>query len=361
MNPHRLRTIIGIELRQRVRSVGWYVLLGIFAAILLGIMVLSLAAFSLWSGGNEWFFSLVIMLVLLLVLLVSPTLSGSAVNGDRDGATLAPVQVTLATTTEIVIGKFLAAWISGLAFLVVAVPFLIVSTFAGALNPGVIVSSLGILILEVGIVAAIGVGFSAVVARPIFSVASTYLVVAALTIGTLLAFGLGGAALRTPQVTVSRDVDWNAVPTGCDPGAPSPGAGCPTYDELECVESRSYGETPRFDRVWWLLAANPFVILADATPPTYRDGYPSDLFSQIAAGVRLAQIEPDPAPRYDGCADPAGNAYDYPTTEEQLAGTAPSWFVGLLLQAVVAGGLLWWGISRTRTPAKRLPPGTRIA
>lgn len=361
MNLHRLGTIIGIELRQRVRSTGWYVLLAIFGVILLGILLLSLAAFSLWDGGNDWFFSLVIMLVLLLVLLVSPTLSGSAVNGDRDAATLAPVQVTLATTSEIVIGKFLAAWISGLAFLVVAVPFLVVATFAGALNPAVIVSSLGILIVEVGIVAAIGVGFSAVVARPIFSVASTYLVVAALTVGTLLAFGLGGAALRTEQVVVSRDLDWSALPDGCDPGAQNRGEGCPAYDDLRCVETTDSYETPRFDRVWWVLAANPFVILADATPPTYRDGYPSDLFSQVASGVRLAQIAPEATPRYDGCAYPGGQGSDYPTTEEQVQGTAPSWFVGLLLQAVIAAGLMWWGIARTRTPAKRLPPGTRIA
>ncbi|OZD42858.1 ABC transporter permease [Rhodococcus sp. 06-1477-1B] len=363
MNLHRLRTIIGIELRQRVRSVGWYVLLGVFAVILIALLSLSFAAFSLSSGGSEWFFSLVIMLVLLLTLLVSPTLSGSALNGDRDAATLAPVQVTLVTTSEIVIGKFLAAWISGLAFLVVALPFLVVATLAGELNPGAIVTSLGILILEVGVVAAIGVGLSAVVARPIFSVASTYLLVAALTVGTLIAFGLGGAALRTETTTVSRDVDWGAIPAGCDPGAPVRSADCPSFDELPCVESRNVYEMPRFDRVWWILAANPFVILADATPPSYVDGNPNDLFSQIASGVRIAQLPPEAATSYDGCttAAPGWNVDDYPTTEERIAGTAPSWFVGLLFQVLLAGGLLAWGIARTRTPAKRLPPGTRIA
>ncbi|MDZ5145874.1 MULTISPECIES: ABC transporter permease [Microbacterium] len=362
MNLHRLRTIIGIELRQRVRSVGWYVLLGIFAVILIALLSLSFAAFSLTTGGSEWFFSLVIMLVLLLTLLVSPTLSGSAVNGDRDAATLAPVQVTLVTTTEIVIGKFLAAWISGLAFLVVALPFLVVATLAGELNPGAIVTSLGILIIEVGVVAAIGVGLSAVIARPIFSVASTYLLVAALTVGTLIAFGLGGAALRTQTTTISREVDWNAIPAGCDPGAPVRSTDCPSYDQLPCVESRTLSEQPRFDRVWWILAANPFVILADATPPTYVDGYPTDLFSQIASGVRLAQITPDVTTSFDGCAQSRGWSVDaYPSTEQRVAGTAPSWFVGLFVQLLLAGGLLAWGVARTRTPAKRLPPGTRIA
>ena len=359
MNARRLGTVIGIDLRQRVRSVGWYVLLGIFAVILLALLTLSFSSFSLSAGGNGWFYSLVIMFVLLLVLLVSPTLSGSAVNGDRDAATLAPVQVTLVTTAEIVLGKFLAAWISGLAFLVVALPFLVIATFAGELNPAVIASSLGILVLEVGVVAAIGVGVSAIVARPVFSVAATYLLVAALTLGTLIAFGLGGTALRTEQTVTTRDVDWNAVPVGCDPFLENDATECPRPDELGCTTSTYTSEVPRFDRVWGVLAANPFVILADATPPTYDEyGNPSDLFSQIASGVRLAQIAPDPAPSYDSC---SGTTLTNESLEDRIAGTVPSWFVGLFLQLLLAAGLLAWGIARTRTPARRLPPGTRIA
>ncbi len=359
MNLRRLGTVIGIDLRQRVRSVGWYVLLGIFAVVLLALLTLSFSSFSLSDGGNGWFYSLVIMFVLLLVLLVSPTLSGSAVNGDRDAATLAPVQVTLVTTTEIVLGKFLAAWISGLAFLVVALPFLVIATFAGELNPAVIASSLGILVLEVGVVAAIGVGVSAIVARPVFSVAATYLLVAALTIGTLIAFGLGGTALRTEQTVTTRDVDWNAIPVGCDPYLPNDGTECPSLEEIGCTTTSYTSEMPRFDRVWGVLAANPFVILADATPPTYDAyGNPSDLFSQIASGVRIAQIPPEATMSYDSCTNAS-----LPTdsTEDRIAGTVPSWFVGLFLQLVLAGGLLAWGIARTRTPARRLPPGTRIA
>ncbi|MFF8187953.1 ABC transporter permease [Microbacterium sp. NPDC016588] len=359
MNARRLGTVIGIDLRQRVRSVGWYVLLGIFAVILLALLTLSFSSFSLSAGGNGWFYSLVIMFVLLLVLLVSPTLSGSAVNGDRDAATLAPVQVTLVTTTEIVLGKFLAAWISGLAFLVVALPFLVVATLAGELNPAVIVSSIGILIIEIGVVAAIGVGVSAIVARPIFSVATTYLLVAALTLGTLIAFGLGGTALRTEQTITTRELDWSAVPAGCDSSLENDATECPRPREAGCVTSTYTNEVPRFDLVWGVLAANPFVILADATPLTY-DEYdnPADLFSQIAAGVREAQIPPDAAPLYDYCAN---SALGDRAAEDQTAGTVPSWFVGLFLQLVLAGGLLAWGIARTRTPARRLPPGTRIA
>lgn len=349
MNGHRLRTIVGLELTQRVRSVAWYVLLGVFAAILLVVTLLSFATFALAEQGGGMLFSFLICLVLLLVLLVSPTLSGSTINGDRDAATLAPVQVTLATTGEIVLGKFLAAWVAGLAFLVVALPFLVIATLAGGLAPATIATSLAVLVLEVGVVAAVGVGFSAIVARPLFSVACTYLVIAALTVGTLIAFVLGGLSTRMEVTSYTRTVIYD-------------GTGLADADEVRCGPWQSYtSEQPRFDQVWWLLAANPFVVLADATPVRYNSyGYPDDLFGQISAGVRTAQIVPQAETRVDYCgAD--GIGAETPTTEQQMQGTSPSWFIGALVQVLLAGGLLVWGWARTRTPAKRLPPGTRIA
>ncbi|WP_125131251.1 ABC transporter permease [Microbacterium sp. 10M-3C3] len=339
MNAGRIRTIVRLELTQRLRSVGWYVLLGIFAVILLVVTGLAIAASALTAGSGGWLFSALILLVLLLVLLVTPTLSGNSVNGDREAATLAPLQVTLATAGDIVIGKLLAAWIAGLAFLIVAAPFLVVATLAGGLGAGAIATSLGVLVLEVGIVAAIGVGLSAIVARPLFSVAATYLVIAALTVGTLIAFGLGTITSRA-EVTVSER----------------------SYDGTACGDWQTYTyETPRTDHVWWLLSANPFVVLADATPITYNQyGSPENLFGQISYGVRSAQIPPDTDVRYDYC-DTASWETTPEDLQERVAGTAPSWFVGLLLQLVLAGGLLAWGWARTRTPSRTLPPGTRIA
>lgn len=362
MSLSRLGTIIRLELLQRVRSVAWYVLLGVFALVLLVVTVLAAAASALTPDGARWLFSLLILLVLLLALLVSPTLSGSSVNGDREAAVLAPLQVTRATTREIILGKFLAAWIAGLAFLVVALPFLVIATIAGDLRPATIATSLVILVIEVGVVAAIGVGLSAIVARPLFSVASTYLVVAALTLGTLIAFGLGTLTAQVEVTVTQRDVAYSQVPL-CGPGQDPEADGCVTsLPDEECGpwQTSTY-TTPRTDHVWWILAANPFVVLADATPSSFTNGYPNDLFGQIAYGVRMAQLPPQTEVRQDFCASMAWTAS--PTPEEQLRdrATMSSWFVGLLVQAVLAAGLLVWGGQRTRTPARRLPPGTRIA
>ncbi|MGN8026423.1 ABC transporter permease [Microbacterium sp. 22242] len=339
MTVARIWTIARLELTQRLRSAGWYVLLGVFALVLLIVTVLALMAFSYSSAAGSGPFSAIVMLVLLLVVLISPTLSGSSINGDRDAATLASLQTTLATTGDIMFGKLLAAIMTGAAFLLVAVPFLVVSMLAGAVPPDVLVVSLLVLAAEIVIVATIGIGWSGLVARPLFSVANTYLVIAALTIGTLIAFGLGGMVLRTGVDVKVYDRDADGTPN------------CETW-------TTQVVQLPRYDYVWGFLAANPFVVLADATPTALSpQGYPLDIFGGLKLTVRSAQRPPS-MPGGDECG-PA--QYTPPPPREILASTTPSWYVGLGIQLVIAGGLFAGAWARTRTPARRLPPGTRIA
>lgn len=252
---------------------------------------------------------------------------------------LAPVQVTAATTGDIMVGKLLAAVATGCAFLLIAVPFLAAGMVGGGVTPGMLFVSLLVLLAEIVVVAAMGVGLSGLIARPLFSIAATYLAVAALVIGTLIAFALGGAAIRTDVTHYERPWDDSTGEPVCD-----------SWEEY------TY-EQPRFDYVWGFLAANPFVVLADATPTTFDDGYPQDLFGQIKYGVRMAQLPPG-SERWDAC---AGGFESTPTPEERMRGTVPSWFVGLGIQLVIAGALFAGAWGRTRTPARRLPPGTRIA
>ncbi len=365
MNGQRLGTIVGLELTQRTRSVAWYVLLGVFALLLVIVTALSFLAWSSAYRPGGAIYSTIVYITLLLVVLVSPTLSGNAINGDRDAATLAPVQVTLATTTEILLGKFLAAWITGLAFVAVSVPFLVLAILAGGGAPMTITVSLLVLVFEVGVIAAIGVALSGILSRPLFSVATTYLVVAALVVGTLIAFALVGFTVRSEVTNHYRSIEYDDY-TGdtfpCMPGE-EPSADYPCDDDVEvrCGEwATSTYEVPRFDHVWWLLAANPFVILADATPTQFDEyGNPSDLFGQVKYGVRAAQQAPDLEQRWDDCAPRAGD--DRSEAEDVIDQSTPSWFVGMSLQLLFAAGLMWWAWARTRTPAGRLPSGTRIA
>jgi Cu-processing system permease protein len=365
VNGQRLGTIVGLELTQRTRSVAWYVLLGVFALLLAIVTGLSFLAWSSTDDAGGAISSTIVYITLLLVVLVSPTLSGNAINGDRDAATLAPVQVTLATTAEILFGKFLAAWVTGLAFVAVSVPFLVLANLAGGGAPATITVSLLVLVFEVGVIAAIGVALSGILSRPLFSVATTYLVVAALVVGTLIAFALVGFTMRSEVTNHYRAIEYENY-TGdtfpCMPGEePSDEYPCDPDVEVRCGPwQTSTHEVPRFDYVWWLLAANPFVILADATPTQFDEyGNPNDLFGQIKLGVRYAQQAPELEQRWDDCAPRP--LEDRSEAQDVLDRSTPSWFIGMALQLVLAAGLMWWAWARTRTPAGRLPSGTRIA
>ncbi|WP_309621170.1 ABC transporter permease [Salinibacterium sp.] len=340
--------ILTLELRQRVRTVSWYVLIGVFIALIAIVtVVLSIAlnGFGANDSGGAGIYSTIIYFVLLLGTLVAPALSGNAINGDRDAGTLATTQVTLITTWQLITGKFLAAWITALAFLAAAVPFLVYSSIVGKLAPGAIAVSILVLAIELGVVAAIGVGLSGLVPRPLFSVVLSYLAVAALSIGTLIAFALGGIAVRSEVTSVTSygvEFDSSGKATTCSP-----------------PETQSY-PTPRLDLFWGVLAANPYVLLADAVPTTYSvEGYPTDLFGQIKYGIRAAQIPPETDIRYDEC---AGMPFvDPPTPREVIDSTTPGWFVGLIIHILLAAGALVGAWARTRTPAARLSRGSRIA
>jgi ABC-type transport system involved in multi-copper enzyme maturation permease subunit len=342
--------IAAIELRQRVGGVAWYVLLGVFVLLLLIVTVLLAITFGLAAEAADGdaspnsgapIFSTIIYFVLLLGTLVAPALSGNAINGDREAGTLATTQVTLISTTQLVLGKFLAAWLTSLAFLGVAVPFLLVAQILGGVPGSTIGVSLIVLAGELGVVSAIGVGLSGIIRRPLFSVVVTYLVVAALSVGTLIGFTLGGVVLQQRIVVPASSYD--------------DGSG-------SCQTEASYTTTaPGFDKVWWMLAANPYVVLADAVPSHYEGSdQPGDLFGFIKLGVRSAQLPVDPKSyAYDDCS--SRQPYTSPTPREIIDRTVPSWFVGLLLQLALAAALLVGAGRLTRAPSGRLAAGSRIA
>jgi len=348
--------VFSLEMRQRVRGIAWYVMLGVFfVLILLVTAILTIVSSVATAGATDassaggGAFSVIIYFVLLLGTLVAPALSGNTINGDRDSGTLATMQVTLVSNWQIVLGKFLAAWVTALAFLVAALPFLIFTIVEGV-RPLTIVVSVLVLALELGVVSAIGVGLSGLITRPLFSIVVTYLVVAALSVGTLIGFGLGGLLLQSPTTTrvySSTSMDEDDV------------------DEdgtaIECTfEGVQRGTTPRFDRVWWLLAANPYVLLADAVPADPTADYPSDLFGSITYGERSAQLAPELNSTRNDC-DLSSSSDSSTTYHHTLATTTPGWLVGLIVQLVVAAAAILGAGLRLRTPAGRLPAGSRIA
>lgn len=360
-----LGLIIGLELRQRVRGVAWYVLIGIFVLLVAIVtLLLWLASASNVFGGNGsgstgsggWLYSIIVYFVLLLGTLVTPALSGNAINGERDAGTLATTQVTLITTGQLVLGKFIAAWVSSLVFLVASLPFIAISLVLGNISVATIAVSALILAVELGLLAAIGVALSGIITRPLFSIVTTYLVVAALSVGTLIAFGLLGAVTRT-EVTNTY--------IGIDNPKSDESTGNPIDPVCLPPEVTTY-QTSRFDRYWGILAANPYVVLADAVPGGFdSSGNPTNLFSAISSGARAAQKAPASTVTNNYCRDFAaqnGSEGPYgPTPRELHDAAVPSWFVGIGIHLLLAAGALFWAWRRTMTPTRRLARGSRVA
>ena len=357
-----VHTIMVLELRQRVRATRWRIMLGIWLAVLIllcGGLAIAVETTSPGDTSNEYLLALydvVVCFVLGIGLIVAPTLSATSINGDRADATLALLQATALRSQEIVVGKLLAAWAAAIAFLGVATPFLIILTVAGGSHWQALLAHLVILVFTLGAVCAIGLGFSGLTARPSASAVLTYLVVAALTVGTPLATAISASLVTGTQTVETYEVDY----------------GDSTDQKVTCEpepEIRTHDVT-RTDWIWWMLAPNPFVALGDATahapqqPASASVGDPASLLSLTGEGVDFMR---DPQPErvvHNYCEDRQDlddSSSSSRNDRGPLATHLVFWPASLVvLMALGAGGLVTAG-RRLRVPAGKLPRGVRLA
>jgi ABC-2 type transport system permease protein len=334
LTPTGIVTVAAQEFRIRIRAGRWRWLLAVWTAVVVCFAVLlRLALASTSSVDNSHpagppLFGGTLLFVLGLGLLVVPALTAQSVNGDRERGTLATLQVTLLTATEIGLGKLVAAWGATLAFLGLTLPVIIWAMIEGGLpllNVGV---TLLVVALLLGVVCAVSQAWSAVFARSITSALVSYLTVCALTFGTLIAFGFV-TALTTEGQTAS-------------------------YDDGEGGQQTVTEQQARPDRTWPLIAPNPFVVLADAAP-------------------RLpAKVDPVTGEILDRPLDPLGSLGD--TVREARRGPTPDGFVqspdtrpppvwpwGLGFDVALGVGAVVVTIRRLRMPVRKLGRGVRIA
>jgi ABC-2 type transport system permease protein len=383
-----IATVARPEFRLRIRAGRWRWLLAIWFVVLLGFTLLLRGALSgEFTGDNVLFKGTVIygglmLFVLGLALLVVPALAAQSVNGDRERGTLATLQVTRLSPAEITLGKFVAAWGTSLVFLALTLPLVVFAmTQKGVPFTRFLIVTLVIALL-LGTVCAISLALSALLSRTSTSGVLAYLAVFALTLGTLISF-----ALVTAVTAEEYTQPYNAS--------------CPTRDQLEGMaeeekdryidecqaQTGSYTTTrARTDRTWWLLAPNPFVILADAAPqlpeetPAQRrdreareqrgesvtDARDLDPLGQIGSSVRDLRDPPEPL-------DSSGFGYFGGPGAERIAETLateaqaeederrPVWPYGLAFNVLLAVLSLWVTTRRVTTPTRNLPRGQRVA
>lgn len=312
-------TVAVHEFRLRLRAGRWRVLLAAWFVALLVLTALLRSAL-VDTGqprpGTDMFGGLMLVM-LALALLVVPALTAQSVNGDRMRGVLATLQTTLLTPAEIAVGKLVAAWGTALVFLVAAVPLALWSVAEGGSAVRVAVS-LAVTAVLLGVVCAVSLCVSALAARTTTSAVMSYLAVFALSLGTVIVFTLGVALTQSTETRTVDDVTF------------------------ESVESRP-------ERVWWILAPNPFVIVADAAPRTVAPDSGAVRLDPLAAIGEVARSMRTPEPTE---VDEAGNV---------RPAEAPVWPYGLAVNVVVGVAAIVVTTRQLHTPYGRLSSAVRVA
>jgi ABC-2 type transport system permease protein len=371
MSLHGVRTIAVLELRQRLRTSRWPVVLGIWFLVIGAVAGLTWwAVSSQESDRGTTLYDVVLFFVLGLGMLVVPSLTATSINGDREHGVLATMQTTLLTSADIVVGKLVAAWAISLAFLLAASPFLVWAWIAGGVEVGRVLLAVAVLTFVLAVVCAVGLMFSTLTARTISSAVLTYLTVATLTFGTVIAFLISMPIMATQQsvrVKVVPD-SWYEQNQSADPDAKTVIQPTPA----DCVFVDREQQILHTERTWWLLALNPFVVVADAAPSrkpvTYLGFEPLQMISDGARTARMG-ITPDslnecwpetqPNP---GEGDGSQQLVQQQTLQrERLNRVHPVWPYGFVFLGLIGAGSTWVAVRRLRTPIRKLPRGTRIA
>lgn len=359
LRPSGIWLVTSLELRQRLRSRGWIIALAVWTLILLGLGALSLAP-ALTFGGWEYVdetsrvvLSLQMILVLFALLVVVPALSAGSINGDRGAGTLAILQASLLSAGEIVLGKFVAGWLTGLAFLVLALPSTLPTALLAQTSPFYFLRMVLMIAVIAGCLTALGLGLSSLTGRPLSSVVLAYVVVFGVTVVLPIAFGaLSSFATEERQTTV-----YNSVPA---PGSTWEDAQYP--EDWVCVPEQQTEYVWRTDLLVPLLWANPVVMLAETAPDVDLSSADVDMGEDLDAlsGLKLAlQYAAAPAhPSHFVYCDPAEDGY--PTDLGQVPQRPVGW-IGVVLWVLVGTGSLALAIRRLSVPVRRLGRGTRIA
>jgi ABC-2 type transport system permease protein len=331
------------EFRVRLRTGRWRWLLLAWLVTIAGFTVLLRFGLATTQAQSDQpvgpigipLFGGLMLFVLGLALLMAPALTAQSINGDRERGTLATVQVTRLSSVDIVLGKLVASWGTGLVFLALTLPFAVWAIAEGGVGIGRALIVLAVVALLVGVICAVAQGFSALLARGITSTLLSYLLVFALSVGTVVVFGLALVA-------------FTVRPTG----VPSGDSGQVT---------RTVANEPHPEDVWWLLAPNPFVVLADSAPapplvwdPDLQEMRPAtalDPLSGLGYEVRLMRT---PQREYSGPSS-SGSIVDYRRDMPAV------WPYGLGFDILLGVAAVWISVRRLRTPAHRVSRGVRIA
>jgi hypothetical protein len=228
----------------------------------------------------------------------------------------------------------------------------------------------GVMVLLLGSVIAMALCVSSLVSRTSASGMLAYLMVFVLTIGTLMAYGIG-RSLQKEEFTQTLE---STCPSKEFLNQLAAGDRSRFLAQCQHPQTVTYTRT-RSDKVWWLLAPNPYVILADAAPQLppetaaqearrrqlalqgkpNEDPRRSDPLGALGRAVRGIRLQPG-----EINADSAGG-YDSSLPRPRVVGRKLVWPYGLAFDVLLGAGAIWLTARRLKTPTRKLPKGQRVA
>lgn len=210
--PSRINPVLARELRERMRGRRAAITITIWLAANTFILWLVYIAsnddnpFDPFAGTQtavvgRRLFDWVLFTMLMLVLFIVPAQSAGAIAGERERQTLLPLQITLLSPFQILLGKVLAA-VSFLALLIVAaMPMLAVAYLIGGVALFDVARGLGAVLAVGFVLATMCTALSSFGTRVQGATVRAYALTLVLTVGTFVAWGAYGA------VDSSRGID----------------------------------------------------------------------------------------------------------------------------------------------------------
>lgn len=352
-SPRGIALMAGLELRQKVRSVRWYVALAVWFVVLTGTSGLVLGAFWLntqafgdLTGVSRVVYSLIVLFLVFAMMLVLPALSAGAINGERSTGTLAILQVSLLTPMEIALGKLAAGWITGLAFIAAALPALLPTALIGQISPLYVLRVLVMIAALALCITAVGIGLSSLASRQLGSVVLAYLVVLGATFVLPIIWGTSSVMLVQQRGVTVYEQSYDAE-----------------NDQVgECVARQQDRRVVRTDIPLVLMWPNPMVLVADMAPTLDADAASDDpasfdLLGLISLGIRYA-ADPTHPSNFNECYDEEAPGYPKDLGSPQ---DRPVWPMGLGMWVLAGAGGLAFTVRRLATPQRRIGRGERIA
>lgn len=355
---HGVKTVAQLELMQRLRSSKWKTLLIAWFIGVGAICVLFAAAvYSMSYDSNESIgpiiFATNVYFVLFMGLLITPSFSSTAINGERDKGTLAILQASLLTPLEITLGKLLASWAAAMSFLIVSLPFIFWAFAAGDVTIWATIAAIVTMALVLLVICAVSLYLSSRSPKTSGSTLSAYGFVAFVSVITGLIWLLLLATTQTEHTVQGYEGASYDVVTG---------------EPTRCVATTHTTTMGKQDLFWPLLAVNPFILVADVTAPN-TDEYDSNtpenaVLRSISAGVRSTRVDPVDSYVFDYYCNEQGEIRSPSEREEQYSITqtgSPLWPAGIAIYLAVGGLAVWRTTKRLNTPYKILHKGVRIA